>query len=199
MAKVPSREESRRRTYTLAGLAILSAIIVVLQLLSGVVKFGPVQITLALAPIIVGAAVFGPMVGMMLGAVMGLTVFFSDPFVMILMEESPFWAFMICVVKTTAAGYAAGLVYSFFEKRDKTLVGVILAGIVCPVVNTGLFLLMMFLCFDETLAMLASSVGADNIVRYAFLGLVGINFVIELIVNLALSTGIERIIRAVRD
>lgn len=198
MATVSSRDESRRRTYTLAGIAILSAIIVVLTVFCGAVKVGPVQITLSLAPIIVGAAVFGPVVGMMLGAVMGITVFFCDPFVMILMEESPFWAFIICVVKSTFAGYAAGLVYSFFEKKDKSLIGVILAGIVCPVVNTGLFLLIMFLCFDETLAMLANNVGAENVVRFAFFGLVGINFIVELIVNLALSTGIERIVRTVK-
>ena len=41
------------------GLSLFSAIIVVLTVLGNFVRFGPVPITLSLAPIIIGAAVYG--------------------------------------------------------------------------------------------------------------------------------------------
>ena len=187
----------------MTALAILSAIIVVLTLFCSAVRIGPAEITLALAPIVVGAALFGPLAGLLLGAVMGITVFLSGYLsgswlIITLMEENPFWCVTICVLKSAVAGYLAGLVYSLFGKRDKSLTGVVLAGIVCPLVNTGIFLLGMFIFFDETLALLAQMTGNENVVAYAIFGLAGINFLIELIVNLVLSTGIERIIKAVK-
>ena len=64
---------SRRtdKTRRMTGLAILSAIVVVLQILSNFVKFGPVSITLSLAPIIIGAAIYGTGAGAILGFVFG--------------------------------------------------------------------------------------------------------------------------------
>ncbi|NLF34555.1 MAG: ECF transporter S component, partial [Clostridiales bacterium] len=53
----------RQNTQTMTGLAIMTAIIVVLQVVASFVKFGPFSITLALAPIIIGAALYGPMAG----------------------------------------------------------------------------------------------------------------------------------------
>ena len=43
----------------MTGLAIFTAIIVVLQVLCTFVRFGPFSITLALAPIIIGTAIYG--------------------------------------------------------------------------------------------------------------------------------------------
>ena len=44
------------KTRRLTGLALMTAIIVVLQVVASFVKFGPFTITLALAPILIGAA-----------------------------------------------------------------------------------------------------------------------------------------------
>ena len=44
----------------MVGIAVLSALVVVLQLLSSVIKIGTVSITLTLIPIVVGAAFYGP-------------------------------------------------------------------------------------------------------------------------------------------
>ena len=48
------------KTRRLTGLALMTAIIVVLQVVASFVKFGPFTITLALAPILIGAALYGP-------------------------------------------------------------------------------------------------------------------------------------------
>ena len=46
------------KTRRLTGLALMTAIIVVLQVVASFVTFGPFTITLALAPILIGAALY---------------------------------------------------------------------------------------------------------------------------------------------
>ena len=65
---------ANEKTRRLTGLALLTAIIVVLQVVASFVKFGPFTITLALAPIIIGAALYGAGAGAWLGAVFGVVV-----------------------------------------------------------------------------------------------------------------------------
>lgn len=62
------------KTRRLTGLALMTAIIVVLQVVASFVKFGPFTITLALAPILIGAALYGPKAGACLGGVFGAVV-----------------------------------------------------------------------------------------------------------------------------
>ena len=105
--------------------------------------------------------------------------------------ERYFSLMLICLVKGTAAGFLAGLTYEALAKKSR-LAGVITAGIVCPVVNTGLFILGMLLCFYDVLSSWAS--GA-SLIYYLIFGLTGVNFLIELAVNLILSSTLVRIIK----
>ena len=68
-----------------------------------------------------------------------------------------------------------------------------MSGIVCPVVNTGLFIVGMLVFFFDTLSGWA---GGQNLLLYIIVGLTGVNFLVELAVNIVLSSGITRIIRA---
>ena len=77
------------------------------------------------------------------------------------------------------------------ERND--LAAVVTAGVVCPVVNTGLFILGMMVFFMSTLE---SWAGGEAMLYYIIFGLTGINFLIELAVNLVLASGITRIIHA---
>ena len=52
---------TREQITKLVLTGILAAIVVVLQYFSSYIKFGPFSITLALVPIIVGAAICGPL------------------------------------------------------------------------------------------------------------------------------------------
>ena len=49
---------SNGKTRRLAGLALFTAIVVVLQLLGSFIKVGPFAVSLVLIPIVVGAAVY---------------------------------------------------------------------------------------------------------------------------------------------
>ena len=179
------------------GLSLFSAIIVVLTVLGNFVRFGPVPITLSLAPIIIGAAVYGSSAGALLGGVFGLVVLLGGIFgwdggtVMLLMGLNPIGCILICIGKGILAGYLSGLAYRAIEKKSPLAV-VSTAGIVCPVVNTGLFILGMLIFYGSTLQ---SWAGGQNVIYYAIFGLAGINFVVELLVNLVLSSGITTVIK----
>ena len=54
--------------------AILAAIVAVLQLVAGSIRVGPFTLTLSLVPIIIGAILYGPWTGALLGAVFGAVV-----------------------------------------------------------------------------------------------------------------------------
>ena len=187
----------------MTGLALFSAIIVVLTLFCTFVKFGPVSITLALAPIIIGAAVYGTGAGAILGFVFSAVVLLTGifgwdgGFMMSLMAISPFGLFFTVLVKGTAAGFVSGLVYRLLSKKSEHA-AVLTAGIVCPVVNTGIFVLCMLGFFYETLSGMAAQSG-QNMLVFIVLGLAGINFVIELLVNIALSSGITHIIKSQKN
>ncbi len=195
-----NRRKASQETQKLTGTAILAAIIVVLTVFCTFIKFGPFSITLALAPIIIGGAVYGAATGALLGGVFGLIVLLTGILgwdggtVMYLMSMSAIGTVLICLVKGAAAGWLASLVCRAIGKKS-TLAGVICGGIVCPVVNTGLFVLGMMVFFMDTLSGWA---GGQNLLAYVVLGLCGVNFLVELAVNLLLSAAITRILKVVK-
>ncbi len=183
----------------MTGLALFTAIIVVLQLVSTFVRFGPFSITLALIPIIVGAAVYGPGSGAYLGGVFGVVTLAASAFGWdlggnVLWNAQPLLTALICLVKGIAAGAAAGAVYRALARKNVTG-GALAAAVVSPVVNTGLFLLALYTLFPDVLAAWASDAGAD-VATYILTGLVGVNFLVELAVNLVINPVIVRILRA---
>lgn len=78
--------------------------------------------------------------------------------------------------------------------RNNRYFAVIVAAVVCPIVNTGVFLLGCKLFFMETIAGWGTAAGFQNVASYMFLGLAGTNFLIELCTNLFLSPVIVRLI-----
>ena len=193
MSKAASTGSVRRMT----GMSLMAAVIAVLTVLGNFVCFGPFPITLALAPIIIGAAMYGAGAGAILGGVFGLVTLvgglagWDGGTVMYLMGIAPVACILVCIGKGIAAGWCAGLVYGAIEKKNRH-VGVVAAGIVCPVVNTGVFIIGMLLFFTSALESWASGQG---LLYYVIFGLTGINFLVELAVNLVLSSGITAIIR----
>ena len=175
---------------------MMSAIVVVLQIVCTFIKFGPFSITLALAPIIVGAAVGGWRSGTFLGFVFGLVVFvtgilgWDGGFVNLMMAYNPFMTTVLCLAKGILAGLVAGLVYRPIEKKN-VYVGVIVSGVLAPVTNTGIFALGMMTVFYGFLTQNASG---QSPLAMLFLGWIGVNFIVELVVNVALGAVITRII-----
>ena len=185
---------SKFDTKKMVGLGLFTAIVVVLQLLGSFIKFGPFSISLVLVPIVVGAAVYGVGSGAWLGFVFGLTVLLSGDAAAFL-TISPAGTIVTVLAKGILAGFAAGLVYKLLEKKNN-YVAVAAAAIACPVVNTGVFLLGCLAFFMDTISGWAEGAGfGANTGAYMIVGLVGFNFVFELLFNIVLSPVILRIIK----
>jgi len=188
---------ANEKTRRLTGLALLTAIIIVLQVVASFVKFGPFSITLALAPIIIGAALYGASAGAWLGGVFGVVVFIAcvagwDVGGNILFTANPFLTGILCIVKGALAGLVAGVAFRAIEGCSP-MAASITAGVLCPVVNTGIFCIGLSLFFHDTLVAWA---GGTDLVYYIIFGLTGVNFLLELAINLVLSTVIVRVVGA---
>ena len=180
--------KTNTKTGKVVGLGLFTAIVVILQLLGSFIKFGTFSITLVLAPIVIGAALYGIGAGAYLGLVFGATVLISGDAAAFL-TINPIGTVIIVLLKGMLAGLAAGLVYSLISKAS-SLAGVIVAGVVCPIVNTGIFLAGCYIFFQEWLVEVFGTTGFVTVVA----GLVTINFAIELGINMVLSTAIVKII-----
>ena len=186
-------ESKRFNTRKLTGLALLTAIVVILQFLGAFIRFGPFSISLVLIPIVVGAALYGVLAGAWLGFVFGLVVLLSGDAAAFLVI-SPIGTILVVLLKGALAGLCAGAVYKALSERDET-VAVIVAAIVAPVVNTGIFLLGCLVFFLPTVTEWGQAMGFESVGKYMILGLVGGNFLFELLFNVILSPVIVRLIR----
>ena len=183
-------KNSRIDTRSLTGVALFTAIVVVLQLLGSFIRFGPFSISLVLIPIVVGAALYGAWAGAWLGFVFGLVVLISGdaaPFLVV----SPLGTILTVLLKGGLAGLCAGFVYRLIAKVNEWT-AVILAAIVAPVVNTGVFLLGCLVFFLPTITEWA---GGSNVGHYMIFTLVGANFLFELAFNIVLNPVILRLVK----
>ena len=191
--------KSKNVSLNIALLGVFSAIVTVLQSLSYLIKIGPFNLSLVLIPIVLGAVIYGPKFGAILGGVFGaVTVIGSitgiDSGGYILFNSSPVLTILLCLIKGTAAGYVAGIVGNYAKIKNRYL-STVLAAVCAPVVNTGIFIAAMYLFFKETLYAWS---GDSNVFYYTITTLVGINFLIEFSVNAIFSPIIYRIIYALK-
>ena len=188
-----------KKTRFIAGVGILGAMVVVLQTLATFIQFGPFAITLVLVPIVIGAAMYGVKAGAALGGLFGLvvlamTISGADPGAFMLWSANPVATLVVIMLRGILAGASAGAVYRLFEKKNR-LGAVVAAAMVSPMVNTGLFLLAMYFIFPSFLDMWAA--GATTM-YFLFIGLAGVNFIIEMVINMTLSPMIVRVIDATK-
>ncbi len=179
----------------MAGIALLMAMVVVMQLLSAIIPpVGGFAISLVLIPIVLGAAVYGAAAGALLGATFGVIVFINcvtgaDPGGAMVFQANPVLCFLVVMGKGTLAGLASGWVYKLL-KGINPYFAVVCASAICPVVNTGVFVACMLLFFNEVLSAWA---GGGDLLGYILTGLILANFVPELIINILFSPISQRI------
>lgn len=204
----------KQKTLWLTRTAIFAAIVIVVQLVGGAVKVGPVSFSLVLVPIVVGGIIMGPVSGAILGLVFGVITLINgltgmDPFTSVLLHSGLKGAVitpLICLVKATAAGYFSALIYKLFKNRyDKRpdtrkgegvkIAGTFAAAAAAPIINTGLFILGALTLSDVLAAHFVPA--GTTVIYFLVIGCAGVNFVVEFFVNLVLAPGIYQIARAV--
>lgn len=187
--------KTKEKTLMLAVMGVLTAIVIVLQALAIGIRFGTFSITLVLIPIVVGAALYGWKAGAWLGLVFGAVVLMADAAAFLAVSVPG--TVVTCLLKGILAGIAAAAVYRLLENKNRWL-AILAASIVCPLVNTGVFLLGCVVFFYDTVSEWAAGAGFANVGAYLIVGFVGINFLVETAINLCLSTVIVRVLSIIK-
>ncbi len=179
-------------TKKIVGVGLFTAIVVVLQVLAVVIRPMVVfNISLVLVPIVVGAAMYGYKAGAWLGFVFGVVVLLTDASAFLAVNIPG--TIITCILKGALAGLVSGLVYLALEKKNQ-IAAVFVSAIVCPIVNTGVFLLGCRIFFMDTINTWSAAAGYESAGAYMIFALVGVNFLIEMALNIVLSPVIVKII-----
>ncbi|MBQ5318093.1 MAG: ECF transporter S component [Oscillospiraceae bacterium] len=180
------------KTRTLVGTGILTAIVIVLQTMASGIHIGQFSITLVLIPIVVGAALYGIKAGAWLGFVFGLITLGDAA---LFLGINAVGTVITCILKGTLAGVAAGFVYKMLENKNRW-VAVIAASLVCPIVNSGVFALGCYVFMYKGLQEMVSDGG--TVTSLIFITFIGVNFLIEVGINIVLDPAILRILNIVK-
>ena len=194
-----TKDAQRKLIYT----AMFAAVVVVLQMFVSI-PVGMFTITLTLVPVMLGAILFGPASGAILGGVFGVVVAIqvitgaAGPASTTMLLQAPVVTVVLCILKGVAAGWVSGLVYQAVMKINKPQLAVILSAVACPIVNTGIFCLGLTVFYNNLLNEWAIAGEFANAITFIFLGLIGLNFVIEFAINVLLIPVALRMMKIVK-
>ena len=170
-------------------LTFMLAMIVVLQVVATYINFG-FPITLTLVPIVVLGATYGVGMGALGGLVFGavvdiMVVTGADPGGAALFAIHPVVIMLMCIIKGVMAGVCSALVYKLFRNKNSKI-DIILAAVVAPIVNTGIFYLCLIIFFDYDFSIL-------------FGAFISVNFLIELLTNVILAPGLDILVEKYKE
>lgn len=180
-----------------AYLGVLTAFVIAFQMLSGFMKIGATAFCLVLVPIVLGGIILGITAGAILGGFFGLIVIIDaliglDPFTLYLLGEQPVFTVFLCLFKGVAAGVIPALAYKFISKKSK-YAAVFVAAVLAPLCNTGVFAVGAFIIMKPILDFFAAA-GVDTTgfspAYIVFILLIGVNFFVELAINLVLAPAV---------
>ncbi len=200
--EVSMKKENFFSAKRITGLAVLLALVIVLQAVGGSVAIGAVTLNFTLIPIVLGAILYGALAGAILGFACGVVVWIQvimglSPFYTIIWTETPFMATLTCIVKTVVAGYVCGIVYKWLSKKNDYLALFVASGVV-PVINTALFIVGCLL-MNDSISAFQAQIGdtSVNILVFILVGLVTFNFFIELALNMVATPAIRTVLGVV--
>ncbi len=184
----------------ITGIAVLLALVIVLQAALGSITIGAVTLNFTLIPIVLGGILFGSVAGAILGFACGVVVLIQviiggSPFYTLIWANDPVVTTLTCIVKSTVAGYLGGLFYQLIRKKQP-IVALFVASAIVPIVNTGLFIVGCLFMFDSVHTM--SALSGQNLLVFILVGLVTFNFFIELAINLIFAPAINRVIKIIK-
>lgn len=180
------------------GMAVLLALVLVLQIFGGSITIGVVQLNFTLIPIVLGAMFYGPIVGGILGLSCGVVVLVQVimglvPFYTLIWTNDPVVTTLTCLVKTTAAGVLAGFVFDWLSKKNAIL-AVFVASAIVPIVNTTLFVIGCLFMTGSVYGM----AGEQNVLVFILVSIVTFNFFIELAVNMVVAPALHTVYKVLK-
>lgn len=174
-------------TREMVSTAMLCAILLVMSFTPlGYLNIGPLAISFNMIPVAIGAIALGPVGGMILGGVFGITSFLqclgiggTSAMGVILFEINPFLAFVQRFVPRLLAGLLSGFVFKGVKKLINPTVACFATGFSAALLNTALFMSSLVLLFGNT-EYVQGLIGGRNVILFIF-AFVGINAVVEMI------------------
>ena len=192
-------EKRFSKTQTIAWLGVLLAFVVFFQVFGSYIKIGTTSFSFVLVPIVLGGLLLGPIGGLFLGLAFSIVVTImglagADGFTNILLANRPFGTLVTIFLKGILSGLIPALVFKLFKKNK--LVGTFVCSIIAPIINTGIFIVCMLFMSD----VLVANFVADGTTVIYFLVIIcaGVNFLVELALNIVLAPAIYRLTQAIR-
>ncbi len=163
--------------------AILSALAIVLQLFSTLLKQVGVSLTLALVPVVI-ACVTLKWYGLIVSGALGGTILIqcivgADIGGNIMFIYNPVFTVIGSVIRLLIAAAVLVLIINATERFNASKWRSILVSALMPILNTGIFLIMFVTMFNDLLYEWAEAFATDAF-TYIIVSLVGINFIVEL-------------------
>lgn len=184
-----------------AYFAVLTALTVVLQLFGSAIPMFGVTLNFSLIPIVLAGIFFGEWGGGLLGFISGTIVFITtavmggEPSTAFLFQASPVMLTLVCIGKTTVAGFIAGLLYRLIAKKN-ALVASYVASLAVAVLNTGIYMLGMVLMKNDVASYLGTEATA-GVVFITVFSLIWLNMLLEIAINLIVAPTLARVVRIV--
>ena len=189
------KSPSLLKTKNLTLLALMTALVIVFQLIATFIPLGFNVGALCLVPIVIGAALLGPWAGAWLGFIFGVVILATGGASWFYTLIQPQWLGVVATVivvllKGSLAGLISGVLYRLLAKQN-SLLAIIVTSIACPVINTAIFTLA---CFTVFFPGLTGAAAGQSMISYVFLTLIGANFFVEVAISTVLSPVAHRLV-----
>lgn len=175
---------------------ILALLVGVLLLMSmtplGYLNIGPLAITFNVIPVAIAAIALGPMGGLILGCVFGLTSFLqcigiggSSAMGVVLFGIDPFLTFVQRFVPRALDGFLLGYIYRGLSKHTRSYTACAATGFCSAFLNTLLFMSALVLLFGHT-EYVQGLIAGRNIIAFVC-AFVGVNAIAEILAATVLT------------
>lgn len=184
------KQKNGTRNIVITGL--LLALEIVFQILGNYFQIGLVNINLTLITVVLAGVLCGPMSAAILGFFNGIMALFAPATLAVFIPISPYGTIVVCLMKCTIAGIVASYVYKLLKTKNQ-IVALITASAIVPILNTGIFCLGCILFFRPFLESGVSET-FPNTAAFLIFGVIGWNFILELVSTMLLSPTVGTIL-----
>lgn len=185
-----------------AILGILVGLVIVLQIFASAIPMFGITLNFSLIPIALAGITMGVIGGTIVGFACGVVVFITmavmglEPSTAFLFQTNPFVLTVMCIGKTTIAGAVSGLLFKVVSKKNR-VVAVGISSLAIPVVNTGIYMLGMVIMKSSVADFLQLNSSTASVVFVVVFGLIWLNFLLEMVVNVIFTPILYRVIKVI--
>ena len=173
-------------TREMVASAMLCAILLIMSFTPlGYLNIGPLAISFNMIPVAIGAIALGPIGGMILGGMFGITSFLqclgiggTSAMGVILFEISPLGVFVQRFFPRLLAGLLSAFIYKGVKSFSNTTIAAFVTGFCAALLNTVLFMSALVLLFGNT-EYVQNLIAGRNVLLF-IVAFVGVNAVVEM-------------------